>query len=91
MRSERVLVRNTLERQLLIISEAATRLHKLEPEAAPKLAPDIDWPGIRGIGNFIRPKYDDLDSRIVADVLQNRLSVLRSAVIAALQKLSAIG
>lgn len=82
------LVRSAIERQLLVISEAAVRLHKLDPMVAPKLAPDVDWAGVRGIGNFIRHKYDDLDTRSIADVLQNRLVSLHSAARAALAELS---
>jgi uncharacterized protein with HEPN domain len=73
------LVRSAVERQLLVISEAAVRLDKIDPASAAKLAPEIDWPGIRGIGNFIRHKYDDLDAAILADVIANRLAALRSA------------
>jgi uncharacterized protein with HEPN domain len=83
-----VLVRSGIERQLLVVSEAATRLHKLDAAMAPALAPEIDWPGIRGIGNFIRHKYDDLDSRIIIEVLENRLDVLRAASQGALSKLA---
>ncbi|MEX2494824.1 MAG: HepT-like ribonuclease domain-containing protein [Woeseia sp.] len=74
-----MLVRSGIERQFLVISEAAIRLEKLEPDLAGKLAPEIDWPGIRGIGNFIRHKYDDLDSAVIADVLCGRLDELREA------------
>jgi len=73
------LVRSAVERQLLVISEAAVRLNKLDPEAAPRLASETDWPGIRGIGNFLRHSYDDLDTRIILDVLQKRLDPLRAA------------
>lgn len=82
-----VLVRNAVERQLLVISEAAIRLNKIDASAAESLAPDIDWSGIRGIGNFIRHKYDDLDARIIADVLQHRLASLRAAAQMALETL----
>lgn len=71
--------RSAIERQFLVISEAAIRLDKLDPTAAPRLAPDIDWPGIRGIGNFIRHKYDDLDRSILIEAIKNRLSDLRKA------------
>ena len=71
--------RSAIERQLLSISEAAMRLDRLNPELASKLAPEIDWPGIRGIGNFIRHKYDDLDTSIIVDVVRNRLDDLRKA------------
>ena len=81
------LVRNAIERQLLVISEAAVRLHKLAPEMASTLAPEIDWPGIRGIGNFIRHKYDDLDATVIADVLRHRLDGLHAAAKLALTKI----
>lgn len=71
--------RSAVERQLLVISEAAIRLDKLDSSAAPRLAPTIDWPGIRGIGNFIRHKYDDLDRSILVEAIKNRLAELRSA------------
>jgi uncharacterized protein with HEPN domain len=78
-------VRSGIERQLLIISDAAVRLDKIEQEIAPRLAPEIDWPGIRGIGNFIRHRYDDLDTQIILDVIENRLQQLKSACARALQ------
>jgi uncharacterized protein with HEPN domain len=53
--------RSAIERQLLVVSEAAIRLDKLDSTAAPRLAPSVDWSGIRGMGNFIRHTYDDLD------------------------------
>lgn len=80
--------RSAIERQLLIVSEAAIRLHKLDPSLAPRLAPDIDWPGIRGIGNFIRHRYDDLDLTAVTDVIGNRLGPLRTACEGALSTLA---
>ncbi len=79
-------LRSAIERQLLIVSEAATRMHKLNPGVAFAFAPDIDWPGIRGIGNFIRHKYDDLDASIIEDVIRNRLSALSEACRGALQE-----
>jgi len=73
------LVRSAVERQLLVISEAAVRLHKLDPAIASRLAPETDWSGIRGIGNFLRHRYDDLDTGVILDVLQKRLGPLRAA------------
>jgi uncharacterized protein with HEPN domain len=81
--------RSAIERQLLILSEAAIRLDKLDPTLAGKLAPEVDWPGVRGIGNFLRHKYDDLDAQIIADVLTGRLTQLRSACQHALRTLQA--
>jgi len=78
------LVRSAIERQMLVISEAPIRLDKLDPAVAPGFAPDIDWPGIRGIGNFIRHKYDNIDVSILLDVISNRLASLRAAAIRAI-------
>jgi uncharacterized protein with HEPN domain len=73
------LVRSAIERQLLIISEAAIRMDKLDAAVPAVLAPEIDWQGIRGIGNFLRHRYDDLDSAILVDVVRDRLATLRAA------------
>jgi uncharacterized protein with HEPN domain len=81
------LVRSGVERQILVISEAANRLYGVDPLIAPRLAPDIDWAGIRGIGNFIRHKYDDLDTTILVDVITNRLRLLRMAAECALARI----
>jgi len=43
--------------------------------------------GIRGIGNFIRHKYDDLDTAIIVDVIEHRLEALRIACAAALAQI----
>lgn len=71
--------RSAIERQLLIVSEAAIRLHRIDPEAAARLAPSVDWPGVRGAGNFIRHKYDDLDEAIIVGVVGERLGALRES------------
>lgn len=71
--------RSAVERQLLVISEAAIRLNHLDTSIAPRIAPEIDWPGVRGMGNFIRHKYDDIDLEIIVDVVNNRLDALRAA------------
>jgi len=85
--SQDVKTRSAIERQL--ISEAAIRLDELDPTAAPRLAPTVDWAGIRGIGNFIRHKYDDLATSILVDVVRNRLTELRDACVHALETLDA--
>jgi uncharacterized protein with HEPN domain len=79
--------RSAIERQLLIISEAAIRLHKLDPELLKRLAPTIDWPGVRGVGNYIRHKYDDLDGAVIGSVVGDKLAELRSACAAAIEAL----
>ena len=79
--------RSAIERQLLIISEAAIRMHKIDSAAPARLASAIDWPGVRGVGNFIRHKYDDLDGAIIAGVVGERLSTLRGACSGAAKRL----
>jgi uncharacterized protein with HEPN domain len=46
-----------VERKLLVISEAATRLS----EEAEVLCPGLAWRDIRGIGNWLRHQYDRVD------------------------------
>lgn len=79
--------RSAIERQLLIISEAAIRPHKLDAEALMRLAPSIDWPGVRGVGNFIRQKYDDLDGAVIAGIVGEKLGELREECDKAMQTL----
>lgn len=74
-----ILIRSAVERQLLVISYAAIRLDKIDPSLAPTLAPEIDWPGVRGMGNLIRHRYDALDEEIILTVVSSRLDALRSA------------
>jgi uncharacterized protein with HEPN domain len=73
------MARSAIERQLLVISEAAIRLQRIDGDITQKLAPEIDWPGVRGMGNVIRHRYDDLDFELVADVITDKLKPLRSA------------
>jgi uncharacterized protein with HEPN domain len=40
---DKPLFRSAIERQLLVISEAAIRLDRLDAALAPRLAPDVDW------------------------------------------------
>lgn len=79
--------RSAIERQLLIISEAAIRLSKHDPTLCDELAPHIDWAGVRGIGNVLRHGYDELDARVITGVLAGKLQDLQAAVDAALTTL----
>jgi uncharacterized protein with HEPN domain len=72
-------IRSAIERQLLIVSEAAIRIDHRDPDFAPANAPEVEWSGVRGIGNFIRHRYDDLDTQIVLNVLKNRIDGLEAA------------
>lgn len=69
--------RDALERRLLIISEAAV---KLGPDIE-TLAPEIDWRGVRGIGNVLRHGYDQVDADTLALVVTRELPALRAACI----------
>jgi len=46
-----------VERKLLLISEAAVRLG----DDAEHLRPGLPWRNIRGIGNWLRHRYDRVD------------------------------
>lgn len=64
--------RDAVERQLLILSEAATKIRGVvEP-----LEPGIDWHAIRGVGNFIRHDYDGVEDDIIRQVLTTELGSL---------------
>ena len=67
--------RDAVERQLLIIAEAAAKLRG-QVEA---LEPQIDWNAIRGMGNFIRHDYDGVEDEIVRRVLTSELDPLAAA------------
>ncbi len=75
--------RSAVERELLIVSEAAIRLG---PEAE-TICPGPDWRDIRGIGNKLRHDYDGLNDELIWQTVQNDLLPLRTAVEKALQSL----
>ncbi len=83
------LVRSAIERQLLIISEAAKRLDHHDKGLAEQLAPSVDWAGVRGIGNVLKHRYDDLDFDTVSSALREHLAPLREACIGAIASLKA--
>lgn len=65
-----------VERKLLIISEAAIRLGMVAEE----LCPEIPWRDIRGLGNWIRHQYGDVDSGRVWEMVVQDLPPLAAAV-----------
>jgi uncharacterized protein with HEPN domain len=69
-----------VERKLLLISEAALRLG----EEAERLCPGLPWRNIRGIGNWLRHRYDRVDVETVWNTVVDDLPPLRSAVLRAL-------
>ena len=69
-----------VERKLLLISEAAIRLG----EDAERLCPGLPWHNIRGLGNWLRHRYDRVDVETVWNTVTDDLPPLRSAVSRAL-------
>ena len=67
--------RDAVERQLLIVSEAASKLRG----QVESLEPSINWGGIRGMGNFIRHNYDGVNDDIIRQVLSADLDRLAAA------------
>jgi uncharacterized protein with HEPN domain len=69
-----------VERKLLLISEAAIRLGA----DAEHLCPGLPWHNIRGIGNWLRHRYDRVDIETVWNTVIDHLPPLRSGVLRAL-------
>ncbi len=59
-----------------IISEAAIRLK----DDGEKLCPEIDWKGLRGMGNVLRHGYHKVEDRIVWDTAKFDLPLLKVCV-----------
>jgi uncharacterized protein with HEPN domain len=72
-----------VERKLLVISEAAIRLK----DDAARLCPNVPWPEIRGIGNWLRHQYDRVDLETLWNTMQDDLPSLRNSVGVALSRL----
>ena len=70
-----------VERKLLLISEAAMRLG----EDADRLCPGLPWHNIRGMGNWLRHRYDRVDVEMVWNTVIDDLPTLRSGVLRALK------
>lgn len=67
---------SAVERQLQIMTEAAIRLG-VDAEV---LCPELNWKGIRGMGNFLRHEYHRIDNKIVWNTVKEELPLLRAAV-----------
>lgn len=72
--------RSAVERQLLILSEAAKALG----EDAEIHCPGHDWKGFRGMGDILRHAYHRVDDRLVWATVSSELPPLRRAVETAL-------
>lgn len=73
--ADRFLQRGT-ERLLEIISEAVRHL----PDDLLASREDVDWHGIRAIGNLMRHEYYRIDPDIVWNVVSDDLPALRMAI-----------
>jgi uncharacterized protein with HEPN domain len=67
---------SAVERELLIISEAAIRLG----DNAEALCPGQPWHDIRGIGNKLRHEYDGINLELIWNLVHDDLPSLRTAV-----------
>ncbi len=70
------LLRRGVERGIEIISEAARHL----PDDLLKMAPEIPWKQVRGIGNILRHEYHRTSDPIVWAVVTDSLPPLRLAI-----------
>jgi len=77
------MARDACERCLERIAEAAVRLG---PERLARIAPDTVLHQLRGFGNHLRHEYDRIDDRLLWDVIQLDLPMLRSACATALSR-----
>ena len=78
--------RRAVEREFQILTEAAYRLG----DDAPRLCPSIDWPNVRGLGNFLRHEYDAVENEAIWQTIHTRLPPLRAAVLEALANLQPV-
>ena len=65
-----------VERKLLVVSEAAHRLG----DDAEKLCPSIPWNNIRGIGNWVRHRYDRVDPSLIWQTVERDLPPQKLAI-----------
>jgi uncharacterized protein with HEPN domain len=75
--------RDAVERCLMRLSEAATRLGT----AADRICPDPPWRDIRGLGNHLRHAYDRIDTDEIWNIVRRDLPVLDRACRSALDRL----
>jgi len=74
---------DAVERCLERISEAAAKLAGV----AEDMCPDIPWPEIRSLGNFLRHEYDRIERERLWLVVERDLTPLKGAVLSALSRL----
>ena len=65
-----------VQRAIEIISEATRRL----PDELKMARPEIDWRSVAGIGNVLRHEYHTISDKIIWDVVQSDLPLLKAAI-----------
>jgi uncharacterized protein with HEPN domain len=65
-----------VQRAIEIISEASRRL----PDELKATRPEIEWRSIANIGNFLRHEYHAISDKIIWDVVQADLPLLKLAI-----------
>jgi uncharacterized protein with HEPN domain len=73
---ENYVLRRAAERALLIISEAAKAL----PRDLTDRYPEIDWRGVRGLGDVLRHDYERVDPDTLWEILAEKLPELAPVV-----------
>jgi len=69
-------LRFIVQRGIEIISEASRRL----PEELKATRPEIEWRSIAGIGSVLRHEYHTISDKVIWDVVQADLPLLKTAV-----------
>ena len=69
-------LRFIVQRAIEIISEASWRL----PDEVKATRPEIDWRSIAGIGSVLRHEYHTISDRVIWDVVQADLPLLKTAI-----------
>ncbi len=69
-------LRFIVQRAIEIISEGTRRL----PDELKATRPDIDWRSIAGIGSVLRHEYHTISDKVIWDVVQADLPLLKTAI-----------
>ncbi len=69
-------LRFIVQRAIEIISEASRRL----PEELKATRPEIEWRSIAVIGNVLRHEYHTISDKVIWDVVQADLPLLKTAI-----------
>jgi len=76
-------LRFIVQRAIEIISEATRRL----PDELTAMRPEIQWRSVANIGNVLRHEYHTVSDKIVWDVVQADLPLLKTAILAIAAKI----